>query len=1032
MWLSSKYSVNDNYKVVNSDIGNYSAYNPGDSGYLKYDKDLPAADYETPAVAFWAKGTEGKTLMFWGGSPLGTVTLHEEWTYYVFTSGLKSLIDASGTGCLDYIRLWSAKGVEVWLDQIYFGEAEDLAVAPDQAEGYDFYQIIPGEEPDPEYGSSDQVVIYAQEGFESGALPEGAETAMRQGALTWEIYTSERLFQEYYNMLTTPWDNYCLMVREDPESKTYSASGNIGSLIMPVFEIPEDTEISQLAITFMYMTTYQRDESVNHWQILPGQKQNLTLEISTNGSAWTEVWNLNKEMGNDLYNGCWYSVSVPIDGKYLSQGKLYYRFTYESKGGNELALENILVEEYIAPLQNEEVDITAYRIYDKKEGSVKGFFNFNSRDTHSLTYSNASGIYAGNRFSAMDYYNGMIYAVVQNSNALLALDPYTFEVSEIVSERICSESSKLDVYGLTYDPSRDVFFALQQIQPYVPSDYELYEIDPDTGESTLLFHWNTDEYSALSTITCDKNGNLYGIGGGGWLYQYDFQTNGWEELGRANVGGSGPWVFSAAMNKETGILYYAPFCGNNAYPFSHLYAIDMKTCRSTKIGTVGNCTELAGIVIPYDNGVVERASFTAGTGENGTILPAGEVKCRFGKNRTFTCIPETGYEVDQVLVDGVAIDLDNDPNWDSFNNRYTFQNVDTDHTIEVTFKEATFTVTFTDFDGKVLSTQTVGYGKSVIAPAVPTREGYTFAGWDKDFSEVYNNLTVQATYAVNTYQVIFLDWDGTILDVQKVRYQKDAEAPEEPTREGYTFTGWDKDFTNVTADLVVTAQYTKDDDPVHEHTYEAGEPVYIGNHTVAVTYTCPCGASYTETQTIECPSAKFTDITAKWYHEEVDEALWRGLFVGVSETTFQPGGKMTRGQFVTVLYRMAGSPAVTGTTPFTDVKEGSYYASAVAWAYTEGYVKGVTDTTFCPDAVMSREMVVTVLWRMEGAQASGQSLDAFDDADSVSGYAKTAMAWAVEQGLIRGVSDTSLAPGASITRAQGAVLLIRYAHAFVD
>ena len=77
-------------------------------------------------------------------------------------------------------------------------------------------------------------------------------------------------------------------------------------------------------------------------------------------------------------------------------------------------------------------------------------------------------------------------------------------------------------------------------------------------------------------------------------------------------------------------------------------------------------------------------------------------------------------------------------------------------------------------------------------------------------------------------------------------------------------------------------------------------------------------------------------------------------------------------------------------------------------------------------------MVVTVLWRMEGAQASGQSLDAFDDADSVSGYAKTAMAWAVEQGLIRGVSDTSLAPGASITRAQGAVLLIRYAHAFVD
>ncbi|MGN1306945.1 MAG: hypothetical protein ACI4V3_04695 [Faecousia sp.] len=167
--MSSNYSVNDSYEVVNSDIGNYSAYNPGNAGYLKYDKDLPAADYETPAIAFWAKGTEGKTVMFWGNNPLGSVTLHEEWTYYVFTSGLKSLINASGTGCLDYIRLWSAKDTEVWLDQIYFGEAEDLAVAPDQEEGYDFYQIIPGEESTPE--AAYEVV----EGWSSADLTDTAK-----------------------------------------------------------------------------------------------------------------------------------------------------------------------------------------------------------------------------------------------------------------------------------------------------------------------------------------------------------------------------------------------------------------------------------------------------------------------------------------------------------------------------------------------------------------------------------------------------------------------------------------------------------------------------------------------------------------------------------------------------------------------------------------------------------------------------------------------------------------------------------------
>lgn len=1026
-----KYSVNDNYKAVTSDrFGNYSAYNDGTGGYLKYDQDVPGSDYETPAIGFWAKGTEGAQLMFWGKNPLGSVTLHEEWTYYVWTGGLKSQINNNG-GNLDYINMWSGRGAEVWLDQIYFGEKEDLEVAPDLAEGYDFYQILPGEEPDPEYESSDKVVIYSKEGFETGEIPEGAVASTMQGAILWEIYDYDRLLKEYYDMLTMTWGSYCLTVREDTQGASYTAGQkNKGVLTMPVFEVSEETDVKQLAITFQYMTKYNRDESVNRWQILPNQNQNLTLEVSGTGDAWTEIWNLNKDMDDDLFNGCWYSVSAPVDAKFLSQGKLYYRFVYESNGGNQLALDDILVEEYIAPLANEELDVIAYKIYDSSSGSTRRIVEFNTADTQKLTYSDAPGEYNGNRYSAMEYYNGMIYAVVQRENRLVALDPYTFEVQEVIAERIGNLESNLDIYGMTYDPSRDVFYIYQQVMMLVPGGFELFEMDPDTGECTLLLHWDLNMAPSFDGVACDKNGNLYAMTAKS-LYKFDFTNPGWNEIEGLNLHLSNPWVGSLSINKETGILYYAPFSGMK-YSYGHLYAVDPNTARATKIGTVGNCSELAAIVIPYENGVVERYTITSTVGKNGNITPAGEVKVREGKNRSFTVTPDVGYEVDTLTIDGVTVDLTTDPNWDGFSNKYTFQNVGADHTIEVTFKVATFTVTFTDYDGKVLSTQTVDFGKSATAPAAPTREGYTFAGWDKDFTQVYDNLTIRATYAVNVYRVIFLNWNGKILDVQYVRHQKSAEAPEAPAREGYTFTGWDKDFTNVTADLVVTAQYTKDDDPVHEHTYEAGEPVYIGNHTVAVTYTCPCGTSYTETQTIECPSAKFTDLTAKWYHEEVDEALWRGLFVGVSETTFQPGGKMTRGQFVTVLYRMAGSPAVTGTTPFTDVKEGSYYASAVAWAYTEGYVKGVTDTTFCPDAVMSREMVVTILWRMEGAQASGQSLDAFDDADSVSGYAKTAMAWAVEQGLIRGVSDTSLAPGASITRAQGAVLLIRYAHAFVD
>ena len=117
------------------------------------------------------------------------------------------------------------------------------------------------------------------------------------------------------------------------------------------------------------------------------------------------------------------------------------------------------------------------------------------------------------------------------------------------------------------------------------------------------------------------------------------------------------------------------------------------------------------------------------------------------------------------------------------------------------------TVTFKDWDGTVLKTQEVQHGGDAEAPADPTRVGYTFTGWDKEFTNITADLVVTAQYEINTYTVTFKDWDGTVLKTQEVQYGGDAEAPAEPTRTGYTFTGWDKAFTNIMADLVVTAQY---------------------------------------------------------------------------------------------------------------------------------------------------------------------------------------------------------------------------------
>ena len=143
----------------------------------------------------------------------------------------------------------------------------------------------------------------------------------------------------------------------------------------------------------------------------------------------------------------------------------------------------------------------------------------------------------------------------------------------------------------------------------------------------------------------------------------------------------------------------------------------------------------------------------------------------------------------------------------------TFNNITADTVVTAQYTQNAvvnyYTVTFKDWDGTVLSTQTVSYGGSATAPANPTRKGYTFTGWDKAFNNITADTVVTAQYTINTYTVTFKDWDGTTLKTQTVNYGGAATAPANPTREGYTFTGWDRAFNNITANTVVTAQYTQ-------------------------------------------------------------------------------------------------------------------------------------------------------------------------------------------------------------------------------
>lgn len=180
-----------------------------------------------------------------------------------------------------------------------------------------------------------------------------------------------------------------------------------------------------------------------------------------------------------------------------------------------------------------------------------------------------------------------------------------------------------------------------------------------------------------------------------------------------------------------------------------------------------------------------------------------------------------------------------------------------------------------------------------------------------------------------------------------------------------------------------------------------------------------------------CPSASFTDLnTNEYYHEAVDFALRNGYMKGMGNNIFSPNTALTRAQIITVLYRVAGEPEVTGETSFKDVAADTWYTDAVIWAAQEEITTGMTAELFAPNFAVTREQMVTFFARYaehEGFDTtSEQELDNYTDASKVSAYAVEYMKWAVETGLIKGVTDTTLVPTASSTRAQAATVLYRY------
>ena len=225
-----------------------------------------------------------------------------------------------------------------------------------------------------------------------------------------------------------------------------------------------------------------------------------------------------------------------------------------------------------------------------------------------------------------------------------------------------------------------------------------------------------------------------------------------------------------------------------------------------------------------------------------------------------------------------------------------------------------------------------------------------------------------------------------------------------PTKSGATFEGWyaDKGLTKKITSVKLDANTT----------------VY---------------AKWTEAPVSGLP---FKDVkTADWFYNDVKYVYEKGMMAGTAADVFAPNATTTRAMIVTILYRLEGSPAVTGTSAFVDVPAGQWYTDAVNWAAANQIVKGTSATTFAPNASITREQMAAILYRY--AQYKGYDvtkkadLSGYSDNSQVSAYAKDALAWANAAKLINGVANTTLAPQGNATRAQVSAILHRFCDGVV-
>ena len=266
-----------------------------------------------------------------------------------------------------------------------------------------------------------------------------------------------------------------------------------------------------------------------------------------------------------------------------------------------------------------------------------------------------------------------------------------------------------------------------------------------------------------------------------------------------------------------------------------------------------------------------------------------------------------------------------------------------------------------------------------------------------------------------SYSVNFDTVGGT--DIIKIRVKANGTIvkPEDPTKEGYIFGGWYSD-PECTVEFDFDAKITKNTTLYAQWIPEETE-----------TEDKPDDGKDTDSTEWENP---YDDVSEdSWYYEAVKFADESGIMNGTGEGSFDPNGKLTRGMFVTMLYRIEGTPEPETFADFDDVEAELWYEDAINWAAENGIVNGVSENEFKPNDFITREQMAAVIMRFAqykglAAVASSENLH-FNDANQISEYAVYGMNWAVGLNIIRGYGDGNVGPKDNTTRAQAALVLMR-------